>query len=127
MRTTDLQFKAGVRWRRAHALPHFVRILDVALECAPETEDGALWVTELWRPPRHASDLHTLCLAADFRIHNFVVPSGLTYDKAYAARRERAWGFVNWMRDELNDRRYQFDVHGDGPNIHLHAEYDPRG
>lgn len=132
MHTDHIRFKDGVQWRLSHSQPAFQRILEVALECAPETTDGTLWVTELWREPRRALDLHTLCLAVDFRIHNFVVDSELPEDKAYVKRREKAWGFVNWMRDTHDDRRYQFAVHGSGrhiamdPTIHIHAEFDPR-
>lgn len=132
MHTDHIRFKDGVQWRLSHSQPAFQRILEVALVCAPETTDGALWVTELWHPSRRALDLHTLCLAVDFRIHNFMVDSDLGEEAAYAKRRERAWGFVNWMRDMHDDRRFQFSVHGSmprmplDPTIHIHAEFDPR-
>lgn len=132
MKTDHVQFKEGVMWK-----PGFIErdlIIQVALETAPLTTDGILWITEIWRPAIRTQgvDLHNLNLAVDFRIHNIVVDSGLTEPQAYDARRQKAWGWVNRQRDIHQDSRFQFSVHGARPNhwmdptIHLHAEYDPR-
>ena len=124
---THICFKQGVQWRPSHALWAPNRILQVALETAPPTDDGILWVTDGWREPRDPGklDLHNLCLAWDFRIRNFSVG---TWDakEEFNRRRTTAWGWVNMMRDVHADGRFQFDVHGEGASIHTHAEFDPR-
>ena len=127
MKTEAIHFKQGVHWKKSHGLWAPTRILEVALETAPDTEDGLLWVTGGWREPRDPRelDLHNLCLAWDFRIRNFSVARG-TDQEEYDSRRTLAWGWVNMQRDKHEDRRFQFDVHGEGANIHTHAEFDPR-
>lgn len=126
MRPTHIQFKQGVQWKPAHGLWAPTRILEVALETAPDTSDGILWVTEGWREPiREGLDLHNLCLAWDFRIRNFSTAPG-SKEEVYERIQVVAWGHVNMMRDVLLDGRFQFAVHGEGANIHTHAEFDPR-
>jgi hypothetical protein len=77
-------------------------------------------ITEAWRLPRHPDDAHSWCNAFDIRIHN--IAGWSTPEEELAA----AWVWVKKMRADLDDPRYQFDVHGVGANAHIHAEFDPR-
>ena len=125
MKTTHIEFKPGVHVRLSHFEDAPQRILRAALLVAPPTTDGRVVVTEGWRQPRHARDLHNMCLAWDLRIHNLEVAPG-DHDEEYGRRLTAAWGWVNAMRDVHDDDRFQFDVHGQAMNVHIHAEFDPR-
>ncbi len=123
---TELQFKAGVRVKPPHFLPHASVILTVALETAPNTTDGIVWITEAYREPQHPTDLHPLCLAFDLRVHNIT-----------CSNREAGMSMASeWVRRQRGvhaDPYYQFELHGDigekpddWGDLHIHAEFDPR-
>lgn len=115
----NIQFKKGVNVRPAHGLPHIWKLLEVAAETAPEMDDDHIVVTEAWRLPRHPDDAHTWCNAFDLRIHNIA-------ERSADEREDAAWAWVKRMRAEHLDSRYQFVVHGEGANAHIHMEFDPR-
>lgn len=125
MRATGWTTKHGVELRAAHDLPHMIALRNAAVQTAPhlvadEIGRHLVVITEAWRPALHADDAHTWCLAYDFRVHNILLGHGETVDVA-------AWDWVARMRRALGeDRRYQFDAHGEGANFHIHAEFDPR-
>lgn len=119
MKTTRSDYKAGVTVKRANDLPHISLIRTVALATAPDTDDGICWTTEAWRPARHTDDAHNWCNAFDFRIRNIVGEH----------REERILIAMDWIKRQRavhNDQRYQFELHGEGPNVHVHSEFDPR-
>jgi hypothetical protein len=119
MKGVDIRLKKDVTLRPAHGLPHVWRMLESAVRCAPELDKDELIVTEAWRLPRHPDDAHSWCNAFDLRIHNI---SGMDPDERVA----EAWAWVKRMRADLDDPRYQFDVHGVGGSAHIHMEFDPR-
>jgi len=120
VKTQSIQVKAGVSFVPQHFSPESSAIVRVLFLCAPETQDGILWITEGWRPARHQRDLHTLGLAFDVRIHNLM---GSTQDARVA--QARLW--VARCRDTHDDPRYQFEIHGATPaQFHIHAEFDQR-
>lgn len=120
MKPTAIRVKEGVLFIAAHFEPESALILRVLFQCAPETTDGLIWITEGFRPPRHPRDLHTVGRAFDLRIHNIMEPT--------AARRivaARAW--VARARAVHGDARYQFEIHGATPaEFHVHAEFDQK-
>tara|TARA_R110002126_G_scaffold131039_3_gene274712 strand:+ start:504 stop:881 length:378 start_codon:yes stop_codon:yes gene_type:complete len=120
-RPSYIEFKPGVKVKTAHGLPHIWLMIETALAAAPPVEADTVVVTEAWREPRHPDDAHSWCSAFDLRIRNIITSEG-TLD----AREAKAWVWVNRMRAELDDPRYQFDVHGVGGNAHIHMEFDPR-
>lgn len=123
------EFKSGVKIKTAHGLPHIWRMIEIAVETAPALEDDTLVITEAWRLPRHPDDAHSWCNAFDVRVRTILIPrkvSDSTTTHLYAARKAEAWRWVARIRKSLHDPRYQFDVHGEGSNIHIHMEFDPR-
>ena len=114
-----IQLKDKTTLRTAHGLPHVWKLLDIAADTAPSLKNDTLVVTEGWRLPRHPDDAHSWCLAFDLRIHNIL-------EDHEEARKLAAWAWVKRMRAVLDDPRYQFDVHGEGRNAHIHMEFDPR-
>lgn len=76
-----------------------------------------LRVTEGYRPPRRAGDLHSTLDALDFTI---VKRGGIRATNAEYVRVAEA------VRAELGDATYDFQVHGTGLNEHIHAEVDPK-
>jgi len=115
----EIEFKTGVKLRSAHGLPHVWRMLEVAAETAENLANDTMVVTEGYRDARHPDDAHTWCLAFDLRIHNIQLEGSL-------ARYNAAWAWVKRMRAVHQDPRYQFVVHGEGANAHIHMEFDPR-
>ncbi|TFH40902.1 MAG: hypothetical protein E4H01_15780 [Lysobacterales bacterium] len=120
MKTESYRYKAGVTVRNTHELPHIAKIRDVAVATAPDTADGIMWITEAWRPPRHHDDAHTWCCAFDLRIHNILKEH----------REAKILEGIEWIKRmrlvHIGDKRYQFELHGDGDNVHIHSEFDPR-
>ena len=125
MRASGWTVKEGVELRAAHDLPHMVALREAAVRTSPHIIPDSrgrclVVITEGFRPPMHTDDAHTWCLALDLRVSNILLGHG---DNVQTA----AWDWVARMRNHLgNDSRYQFDCHGDGPNFHIHAEFDPR-
>ena len=119
MKTTSAKYKEGVTVKLANELPHVQLIRTVALATAPDTADGICWTTEAWRPPRHTDDAHNWCNAFDLRVWN--IEGNHREEKIL-----KGWDWIKRMRLVLNDQRYQFDQHGKGNGIHIHAEFDPR-
>jgi len=117
MKTAHLAFKDGVRLRAACFAPHMVRLLTVLLSVAPDTRDGCMVVTEAWRKPRHPDDAHTWCNAFDIRSRNVIHEGSL--EPAMLAWASRA-------KASLDSPDWQIVVHGEGPGLHMHAEFDPR-
>ena len=120
MRTTTIAFKDSARLKLGHLRPHMSHLLEALLATAPETEDGIMWVTEGYRPERHANDAHTWGNAWDIRSKNVIADD---WDELEIIMTE--WGAeTNAL---LGDSpAYQFEAHGSGTGLHLHAEYDPR-
>lgn len=117
MKPSELAFKENVRLRPGCFLPHMVRLLEVLLETAPETRDGRVVITEAWRDPLHPDDAHTWCNAFDVRSRNVIHDGDLISEMlAWASRARVLLGSPHW----------HIVVHGEGPGLHIHAEWDPR-
>ena len=116
--TPNLRVKDGVIFRPAHFRPHMIDIHLAALKTAPPTDDGAVWVTDAWRPHDALPSLHARCLAFDYRCKNI---SALSEE----AREDRGYAWAVRMQDELGDD-YDVVAHGVLDAFHLHVEYDPR-
>lgn len=104
--------------RPAHFRPHMIDIHLAALKTAPPTDDGAVWVTDAWRPADALPSLHARCLAFDYRCKNI---SAFTEE----AREDRGHAWAVRMRAELGDD-YDVVAHGVLDAFHIHAEFDPR-
>lgn len=104
---------------------HFAARMAVLLEgMATAVEDKlpaarTLRVTEGWRPVREPGkrDLHTEYRAFDFTIE--FLPGIRALPDEYRAVAERC-------RELVGDANYDFEVHGEGTNLHIHAEFDPK-
>lgn len=120
MKTTRIAFKESAIAKPNCFLPHRVEMRNALLAVAPDTVDGIMWITELWRPERHPNDAHTWCNADDIRSRNVIA----------ASQSDRELIMDKWGRDAdryMGDKpENQFEAHGDGPSLHLHAETDPR-
>jgi hypothetical protein len=120
VKTTLIAFKESAIIKPGCLRPHMTELLEVLLLVAPDTNDGIMWVTEGWRPQRHPNDAHTWCNAWDVRSKNVIVatPAG------------RGDIMDQWGEDARHEygrgSPMQFDAHGMGAGLHLHAEYDPR-
>lgn len=120
MKTTMIAFKESARLTPTNLSKEMVEFLLVLLEVAPETEDGIMWVTEGYRKEIHPNDAHTWCSAWDIRSKNVLAAS-------WQDRREVLIRWVELARETLRHKPwYQFEVHGDGDALHMHAEIDPR-
>lgn len=82
-------------------------------------EARTLRITEGWRPQRdpHRRDLHTLLRAFDFTI---------SYPSGGRASMAEYTLVANEARATVGDHQYDFEVHGEGLGLHIHAEFDPR-
>jgi hypothetical protein len=113
-----LKFKDGVVMKHGHLQPHFTIIPQVALETAPVTTDGVVWITCLYRKIRDTLDFHELCAAVDFRCKNIVADD------------QEAIEFIGHKWAERMSAKlgpdYDVIAHGSGDNFHVHAEFDPR-
>lgn len=114
----SIEVKAGVVLRRAHFLPHMVRILMVAFDTQPPTDDGRLVVTEAWRDIRDSLDLHEHCAAFDFRCKNLTAAN-------QGDREAKGHAWAQEMQIRLGSD-YDVLAHGEGDGFHIHAEFDPR-
>jgi hypothetical protein len=119
MKTELIAFKDSAIIKPGCLRPHMIDLLDVLLDVAPDTADGVMWITEGWRIERHPNDAHTWCNAWDIRSKN-VIEQG-AFNKEFIMNK---WG--NDARGVLSSGYFQFEAHGSGPALHLHAEYDPR-
>ncbi len=78
-----------------------------------------LRITEGWRPSirPQGRDLHEKLKAVDFTI---LKTGGIRATQGeYALVSE-------YVRATVGDKNYDFQVHGTGLNLHIHAEYDPK-
>ena len=114
-----LKMKEGVVFSSAHFLPHMTAIPLAALEHAPITTDGYVWITQAQRKIRETPlDLHEHMAAIDFRCKNIVAADQAEIEvlgHAWASRMQVALGLD-----------YDVLAHGAGPSFHVHAEFDPR-
>jgi len=114
----DLRIKEGVVLKDGHFLPHMTAIIHAAIETAPVTTDGCVWITEGYRRIRETLDMHEQVAAFDFRCRNL--------DSIDAAGKiEAGHQWAARMQAALGDN-YDVIAHGLGDAFHVHAEYDPR-
>ncbi len=113
-----LKIKEGVVFKSAHFLPHITRIITVALDTAPVTIDGVVWLTQAYRHIRTTLDFHELMAAFDFRCKNIV---------AVGIEEREVLGHL-WAErmDVVLGADYDILAHGVEDNFHVHAEFDPR-
>lgn len=105
-----LFIKDGAKINGAHFDPEIVRIINIARATAPETTDGAIWITSGAEvaPGRLPHSFHYKNKALDFRISN--IKGGEQSAKSWAARMALALGGdydVVWKKN------------------HIHIELDP--
>lgn len=120
-----LKFKEGVVVKHGHLQPHITAILAAALETAPITEDGAVWVTEMYRNIRTSIDMHELCSAIDFRCKNILINKPGSPDEQQQERVRLGGLWAERVSAKLGPD-YDCVAHGEGPAFHLHVEFDPR-
>jgi hypothetical protein len=121
-----LKYKEGVVAKHGHFQPHIAAIFAAALETAPIMEDGAVWVTQMYRKIRESLDFHELCAGVDFRCKTIVTdPKSNTPSTAAEARKVLGQMWAERMSDKLGPD-YDCIAHGSGDNFHLHVEFDPR-
>lgn len=103
-----LYIKNGVKINGAHFYPEMVRIVNIARACAPETTDGAVWITSAAEGQHMTGSLHYENKAFDIRISNVV--GGDSHVRFWAAKMSLALG-----------PDYDVIIESD----HLHVEFDP--
>ena len=108
MKIAKLYIKDGVKINGAHFYEYMVRIINVARASAPETTDGAIWITSANDSRHMTGSLHYENRAFDIRIHNIV--GGHPVARAWVARMALALG------DD-----YDVILESD----HVHVEYQP--
>lgn len=94
------------------------QIIIAAAQTAPAFVDNVMLVSEGWRHVREARDLHRELRAFDFSLNRLAGVSGFSHRKIAG----EAW--ATRMRAVLGPG-YDIEVHGEGENLHLHAELDP--
>lgn len=111
--------RGGVLYRE-HFAPRMAKLIEGMAKSTEFVLPKArtLRVTEGWRPQRVPGrrDAHTELKAFDFTIE---FPDGrraTTDEYIRVAENTRA---------AVGDGEYDFEVHGDLSNLHIHAEYDP--
>ena len=121
MITESIAFKENASFKTSNFRPEMVALLTALLVTAPDTTDGRMVITEGHRPAQHTDDAHTWCNAFDIRSQNVEAED-------QDARELAMWHWVGRVRQRLDDPlgSYQFVVHGEGFNMHIHAEIDPR-
>lgn len=106
---------------RSHFSPRMAKLVEGMAMATEELLSRAktLRVTEGWRPPRvkGVRDLHSELRAFDFTIE-FMPGIRATIDE-YRRVAEKCRAIVG-------DADYDFLVHGEGSNLHVHAEFDPK-
>ncbi len=100
-----------------HFRPEVSAIPRAAALTAPEGLSYIL-VSEGHRHIRNTLDLHERCQAFDLSLN---VPG--IGERSEEERRAIGWAWVERMRRMLGPG-YQFDVHGAGRTLHIHAELD---
>lgn len=104
-----------------HFAPHLSKLVEATARSVESILPSAriLRITEGWRPQRNPSrrDAHAELAAFDFTVE-FAGGQRATFDE-YRRVAERT-------RQTVGDAAYDFLVHGDGSNLHIHAEHDPR-
>lgn len=111
----------GAVMYRAHFQPRMAMLIEAMAQSVEDIFPAAqvLRVTEGWRPQRQRGrrDLHTELRALDFTVE---FPSGTRATSGEYAR------VTEQCRSLVGDANYDFEVHGEGLNLHIHAEYDPK-
>jgi hypothetical protein len=106
---------------RQHFLPIMLPLFEGMARATEEKLPAArtLRVTEGWRPQRTPGkrDLHTEMKALDFTIE---------FIRGIRATLEEYRRVAEHCRGIVGDADYDFFVHGEGSNLHIHAEYDPK-
>ena len=124
MKTTLMAYKDSAIIKPGCLRPHMIELLLALLATSPDTHDGIMWVTEAWRPARHTDDAHTWCNAFDIRSKNVIERGNSNSLRAKMTQ----WGrdTRQYLRQTSGVHSFQFEAHGDGQALHLHAEFDPR-
>lgn len=117
----DSSIGRGGVLRREHFDPRMARLVE-AVARATETllpHAIVLFITEGWRPSirPEGRDLHTELRAFDFTIEFIRRIRAIENEYELVARDARAI---------VGDAEYDFQVHGEGSNMHIHAEFDPK-
>ena len=119
----DSSIKRGCVLYAASFEPAVIAIVQAALLSAPKMVGDYVLFSEGWRSLQHGKvrDRHSECCAFDISLNNLRDHTG------GQARGEIAWRWVDNMKLILGGMMYDFDVHGEGSNNHIHVEYDPVG
>lgn len=105
----------GAQGYAAHYTPEMARIVwAVARSC--DSFVAEVWITEAFRNIRDSRDLHEECRALDFTLRT---ASG-------SRPAEMVYRDVGDRVQAILGPDYDVVVHGEGANLHIHVEYDPR-
>ena len=110
---------------RGNTRPEVWAIVEAALATAPAGL-AEVEVSEGWRDIRDALDWHELNGAFDFSLRRVCAAARCADTVPHRRREGVRW--ANRMQDELADRYgplYDVECHGEGWNIHIHAELHP--
>ena len=118
MSMPDLKVKDGVVLRAAHLRPHMTAIIDASLQTSPQHGGNVVTITSAKRPDEGGRSRHPMCGAFDFRCKSIIARS----------QTERITLATNWAGDmaDLLGEDYDVIAHGEGDDLHVHAEYDPK-
>ena len=105
-----LKFKEGVKLNNLHRREYIWRMLIVAVETAPETEDGYVWCTSANDGKHMRGSRHFTSQAFDIRTRNI---------KGAVSLHAQKW--TERIKVQLG-RKYDVLFEGD----HIHIEYDPK-
>lgn len=114
----DSSVGRGCRTYAAHFVPVVMDILRHTVQAfALQKRVAVVRVTEGWRDIRDAKDLHEWARAFDFTAED---ADGQRLSRAeYEAV---ATQIRRWLGSD-----YDVVVHGEGTNLHIHVEHDPKG
>jgi hypothetical protein len=93
-------------------------IVQAALHHAPELQGNVVVITSAKRPDTGGRSKHPMCGAFDFRCKTIIAPTEIV-----RIGDARIW--AERMQHELGSD-YDVIAHGEGDNLHVHAEYDPK-
>lgn len=106
----------GCHLTGAHFVPEMAKIVWAACRTAHPVIVAVVMLTEGYRNIRDARDMHEECRAFDIT----------TRDQRGAIGTEAMYEVMAANMGDLLGPDYDIIVHGEGNNLHIHCEYDPR-
>jgi len=122
----DSSIQRGCHLYGGHFRPEISKIFHTVAQTAPHNI-GVVIFSEGHRPPRKLGerDLHTELRAIDVSLNTIFADPMASEEDILSNRRERGKEWADRIRRALGPD-YTVVLHGEGYNLHIHIELDPR-